>query len=552
MNKIAIMALGGLDEDGMNMTLVEIDDDIIIIDCGLKYPETASLGVEVIVPDFTYVIENKDRVKGIFITHGHDDVMGALPFLLKNIDAPIYTSPLTALIIEDLFRDHKIKKYKIHRIKRSGNVTVGKLKVRTFALTHSIPDSFGLAIATDQGYIVHAVEYLIDFDLNEPSFGCDITEFAEIGKKGVFALMTESRNASREGFTSPRHRIHDAIEPYFERAEGRIILTLYDQNIYRLLEVIELANKYRRKIYFVSESQRQYLNHMSSLKYYHVPAGIEISGDNFDNNFDNVVIIVSEQGPNVFRLMNKIAMNEHEKIRLRPEDLLVIASPVVAGAEKDAAAMENELYKDGVSVESLDRKRFFTMHPSAEDLKMMMNLFKPKHYIPLKGDYRQMVDNASIALDRGFLANRIHVLDNGKKLTFANGEVESIIQEVEPEEVYVDGKDFMDSSSLVIRDREILGTDGSIVVGIVVDYKTKEIIGGPDVQSRGVIYLKDADYVVKECGNIVSRIIEQSVINNTYDNNNARNEARDQINKYVYKMTGKRPMVLPVIIEINQ
>lgn len=552
MSKISIMALGGLDEDGKNMTIVEIDDEILVIDCGLKYPETTSLGVEVIVPDFSYLIENKEKVKGIFITHGHDDVLGALPFLMQHIDAPIYAAPLTSLIIEDLFKVHKIKNAKIHRIKRSGQVSVGSIKVKTFSLTHSIPDTFGLAIWTDQGYIVHAVEYIIDFDLNDPAFGCDITEFAEIGKKGVFALLTESRSASRQGFTSPRHRVSDTVEQYFERAQGRIIITLYDQNIFRLLEVIDLANKFKRKIHFVSESQRTYLRHLGKLKYYHVPAGIEISNADFNNNFDNVVIIVSEQGPNVFRLMNKIAMNEHPKIQLRPEDSLIIASPVVSGAEKDAAGMENELYKDGVQVSSLDRNKFFTMHPSAEDLKMMINLFKPKHYIPLKGDYRQLVDNASIALNRGFLASHIHVLDNGKQIVFNNGEVESVSQRVEVEEILVDGGDILDASGLVIRDREILGNEGTMIIGVVVDFHTKEIIGGPDVQSRGVIYLKDADFVVKECGNIIVRVIKEHVAKGTYDNIEVRNEARDHMSKYVLKMTGKRPMILPVIIEINQ
>lgn len=546
------MALGGLDEDGKNMTLVEVDDEIIIVDCGIKYPETASLGVEIIIPDFSYVIENKERIKGVFITHGHDDVTGALPFLIDELKIPIYTAPFTAYILEDLFKEYNIKDYKIHRIKRTGNLTVGNLEIRTFGLTHSIQDAFGLAIWTELGYIVYTSEFIMDLDITDPTFGSDITEFAEIGKKGVFALMTESRYADYDGFTSPRHRVYDALVPYFERTKGRIIITLYDQNIFRLLEVIELATKYKRKIYFTSNQQRNYLNYLSKLKYYQVPAGIEVSDENFNNEMENVLIIVSAQGPNVFRLMNKIATGEHEKIFFSEGDLVIIASPVVAGAEKDAAAMENELYMDGVQVESLDRRRFLTMHPSSEDLKMLINLFKPKHYIPLKGDYRQLVENANLALKKGMLANNIHVLDNGKQITFENGKVESILQTAEVDDVYVDGKGFLDSGGLVIRDREILGTDGSIVIGVAVDFKTKAIIGGPDVQSRGVIYLKDADYVIRECGNIIQRVITKAVKDNKYDNATARNEARDQMNKYVYKMTGKRPMILPVIIEINQ
>ncbi len=552
MEKVRIMTLGGLDEDGRNMTLVEINDQIIIIDAGLKYPENNVLGVEMIIPNFHYLVENKDKILGIFITHAHDDVMGALPYLIKEINIPIYTAPFTAIVIDSILKSHGLKGYKVHRIKRYGNLVIGKLKVITFGLTHSIADTFGLAISTEQGYIVHASEYIIDFDISESSpYDCDITEFADLGKKNVLMLMTESKSSDRPGFTSPRHRIASQLERYIENSEGRVIVTLYEQNLFRLMEVIDLAVKHKRKLYFANENQRQYLNNLSQLKYYQFPVGMEIRNPSFNNDIDDVIIVVSEQGPKVFRLMHTIATGDHSSIRLREGDTVVICSPVVPGAERDASKMEDELYKDGVHVATLNREDVLTMHPSTEDLKMMLQLLKPSYYIPLKGDYRQLVNNATLALNRGYYADHIIVLDNGQVASFEDGKFKSMSEFVNIEEVLIDGNESLDSSGLVLRDRESLATDGAIIIGIVIDFQTKEVLGGPDVQSRGVIYLKDADYVVKECGKIMEQVIMKQVQENRYENMAARTEAKEQMVKYVQKMTGKRPMILPVIIEIN-
>jgi ribonuclease J len=551
MEKVRILTLGGLDEDGRNMSIVEIDDDIIVIDAGLKYPDNSLLGVESIIPNFSYLTERIDRVLGIIITHGHDDVMGALPYFIKECNVPIYAAPFTALVIEDILRKHQISDYKLHRIKRAGNHSIGRHKIRTFSLTHSICDTMGIAIQTQHGYIVHASEYIIDFDLNIPAFDCDITEFAEIGKKGVFALMTESRSSERVGFTSPRHRIKSALEPIIENSQNRVVITLYQQNLYRLIEVFELAVKYRKKIVFASENHRSYINYLKKLKYYNVPDDLEIRPNRFDNNREDVIVIVADQGPTVFRLMHTIATGDHSFIQLRQSDTIVIASPIVPGSEKDASRMEDELFKDGVQVETLSREEFLTMHPSSEDLKMMLTLFKPKYYVPLKGEYRHLIENANLALNRGYYAGNIVVLDNGQVAYFEDGELKAQSEFIETEEVFIDGSESLDSTGLVLKDREILATDGTLIVGMVINHQTKEILGGPDVQSRGVIYLKDADYVVKECGNILERVINEAVEQNRYDNVSARNEAREHMSKYVLKMTGKRPMILPVIIEIN-
>lgn len=551
MDQFKIVALGGLDEDGKNMTVFEVNEEIVLVNCGLKYPENEQLGIEIVIPDFTYLVKNKQKVKGIFITHGHDDVMGALPYLIKQVNVPIYATPFTAVLIEDMMKKQHIKDYVIHRIKRFGEVKAGSLSVRTFGMTHSIPDAIGVAINTPNGYVVHPGEFVIDFDMKIPSFSCDITEFAEIGKKGVFLMTAESVGCERAGFTSPRHRITNHIEPIFENSDSRIFVTMYEQNIYRLIEVIELANKYNRKIYFFNKSQRENMRQLEALKYYHMPAGLEISDSQFTNDLENVVVVVAASGPNVFRQMNRIAMGEESTIELRPEDQVIVASPVVPGTEKDAGTMENELYKDNVSVLTLDRKEVLSMHASREDLKMISSLFKPKYYVPIKGEYRQMVENANLALEGGMSAANIVVLDNGQIATFENGRLKTTADLITLEDVNIDGNAHLDTQGLVLRDRQTLSTDGVIIIGIVINHKTKEVIGGPDVQSRGVIYLKDADHIVKEIGKIIESTIHDAVKANTYENMSARMDAKDRVSKFVLKETGKRPMVLPVIIEIN-
>ncbi len=551
MEKVKVMTLGGLDEDGRNLTIVEVDEKIVIIDAGLKYPDHSLLGVEIIIPNFSYLVERKDKIVGIFITHGHDDVMGALPYFIKECNVPIYTAPFTSLIIEDMMRQHQINEYTLKPIKRQDKLNLNGLEIRTFGLTHSICDTIGIAIKTKHGYIVHASEYIIDFDQNLPSFDCDITEFAEIGKEGVYMLMTESRNSERVGFTSPRHRVKSALEPIIEASEGRVVISLYQQNLFRLIEVFELAIKYKKKIFFANDNHRPYINYLKKLKYYQLPDKIELHPNQFNNHRDDVIIVVADQGPNVFRLMHSIATGDHASILLKQSDTVIIASPVVAGTERDAARMQNELFKDGVSVVNLSREQFFTMHPSSEDLKMMLTMFKPTYYIPLKGEYRQLIENANLALNRGYHATNIIVLDNGQVAQFKDGQIEALSEFIDIEDVLIDGKESLDSTGLVLRDREILATDGTLIVGIVINHQTKEILGGPDVQSRGVIYLKDADYVVKECGHILENVINKAVQENRYENISARNEAREQMSKYVLKMTGKKPMILPVIIEIN-
>lgn len=551
MSKIRIFALGGLDEDGKNMYIVENGNDIFAIECGMKYPGADQLGIEMIIPDFEYLKENADRVKGVFITHGHDDVIGALANLLKEVKVPVYMAPLTAKLFERRAKKEGLKDYEIHRVRRNGQFKIGQTEIRTFGTTQSIADGFGVAIRTEDGYVVYTSEFIVDYDTKTDAFKFDMTDIMEIGRRGVLALLSESVGATREGHSAPQHRITKIIEPYFEDAKGRIIVTTYSQNLYRVIELVELANRFNRKIMIYDDELRSLMQDMANLGYYRIPAGLDIAPQNFDNNLDNTLILVAGNGKTIFKKMHNIATHEDNVIQLRPSDTVIIASPAVPGTEREESSMEDDLYKETPNVFAVDAKRAFSMHASIEDLKMMLFLLNPQYYIPVKGEYRQLISNANIALDMGYPANNIIVLDNGQIATIEDGTVARKFDSIDVDDVFVNGNENLDAGGMVLKDREVLSTDGAIIVGVVVNHVTKQIIGGPDVQSRGVIYLKDADYIIKEIGKIMENVINTSAEAGTYDNMNCRAEARDKISRYVMKETGKKPMILPAIVEIN-
>ena len=546
------MALGGLDEDGKNMYLVEIDGDIFVVDAGLKYPsETEQLGIEYIIPDFTYLIEHKDRVKGVFISHGHDDVMYALGHLLTQIDVPVYATALTAKLLEIEFRKHKLNNKYIHVIKRNDSIQIGNHVIHTFPVMQSIADGVGFAFETDSGMIVYASEFIFDYDFLNKAFTMDVNALSEMGKNNVLVLMSESTGSGRSGYTAPKHRISDHVEHYFEDVDKRIIITLYRQNLFRIMEVLELAARYNKKVYFYDPEHIKLLNTVDDLGYYKLPKNIIVDPHDFNNDMKDVVVVVSGSGNEVFKLMHNIAIGEDRYVELREEDIVIIASPMVPGTEKDATAMENDLYKADVKIVKLNAKEILSMHASTEDLKMMLYLIRPKYYLPIIGEYADLINNADIAVQMGYTPDRIIILDNGQFATFENGRLSSTSDQIDLEDTAIDASDMRDVSGMVLKDREKLSTDGAIICGVVLDFKTKKVIGGPDVQSRGVIYLKDADYILNEIGKLLISTIERNVEEGTYDNMQVRIEAREAISRYVLKVTGKTPMILPAIVEIN-
>lgn len=549
MQKVRIMALGGLDEDGKNCYVLEIGNDIFVIEAGIKYPETEQLGVEYIIPDFTCLINNAERIKGVFITHGHDDVMGALLFLLKEKpEIPVYATALTAKLLESSLPDNKKR---INIIKRNDMLNIDGHLVHSFPVMQSIADGVGLAFETEMGAIIYTSEFIVDYDFTNPQFSMNIDIINRLKNRNVLCLLSESKGANKQGYTTPKHRISDNIETFFENCDGRIIMSVYSQNLFRIIEIIELAKKYNQRVFFYNKEHFKILKYVEDLGYYRVPQGLIINDKDFSNDLENVVCVVSGAGNKVFRLMNNIAIGEDRVIELKENDNVIIASPIVPGTEKLAANMENDLYKAGVKVHKLSSSEVFSMHASKEDLKMMLYLIKPKYYLPIKGDYAQLIANADIAVEMGYTPDKIIILDNGQYATFENGKLVSTRDTLELEDVLIDGSDNTDVSGMVLKDRETLSTDGAIVLGVVIDFKTKELIGGPDVQSRGVIYVKDAENILAEIGNILVETIQEAVKDHRYENMQVRMEAKERISRFVLKETGKKPMILPAIVEIN-
>lgn len=549
--RIRIFCLGGLDEDGKNMMVVEVDQDIYIIEAGIKFPEEKeSLGIEFIVQDFTYLIENQDRIAGIFITHGHDDVMGALPYLMKNIKANIYTSPLASKAIHKVFKKERITGSKIYTIKRHDQRKIGAHKVVFFPVTHAYPGTFGLAISTSQGHVVYSGEFIEDYDDLHDSYRGDFTTCSKLGNEGVLVLLQESKGAERSGHTAPNHRITEKFSQVLEQTDhNRVFVSVYTQSVYRIQEIIECCIQYDRPMIFYSKELRELVANLEDFNV-SIPKKLVLDPSYIKEAPDNVVVIISGQGKSLFKTMSNIANNEVEDIVFTQNDVIVIASPVIPGVEKVFKSMENDIYKEEGTILVLDRN-VLSMHPSKEDLKMMLFLMKPKYYIPVKGEYRHLYMNSEIALEMGYKPSQIILLDNGQVATFENQKLRSCSMELELHDVMIDGKENWDMAGVVLKDREILSTDGVMILAIGLDAKTKKIINGPDIQTRGLIYVKDAEYITTDVGKILEDTIQEAVANKTYDNLTTRNEIRDKISKYLYKQTAKRPMVLPVILEIN-
>ncbi len=550
MEKIQVFGLGGFDENGKNMLVIEINDDIFIVEAGIKYPEKNNLGVKFLIPDMKYIIENKKRVKAVFVTHAHDDLCLALPYLMKEVKAPIYTGALSAEIIKNLLRDEQIDA-KVIALKKSETLYINKREVKTFGLTHSFPNNYGIAIKTTKGYIVYLGEHVIDYDINFPEFSCDINELSSIGKQGVLMLFTESVYADKAGHTTPKHRIADFLETRLLEAKNRVVIIAHSQSLFRLIEILETCRFFNKKVYFKNKQTFELLKMMERLNYYRFDKKLIVTEAEYDNTLDNIVVLVTDDGKALYKAVQKIAVKEDSKIQFRETDTIIMCAPTIANAESEVSSMMNEIYKEGNIVESINSKVVLSMHPSQEDLKMMIYLFKPKYYIPMKGEYRHLIRNAELAYSMGLDDENIIVLDNGQIAEFSNGELVDKSQFIELEDVKIDGLDTLEEGGVVLRDREILSRKGVIILGVALDSKTKKVLNGPDIQTRGLVYLKESKAVIDQTGVIMLETIKELVAGGQYDNFEARGEIKDKIGKFLQKEIGKKPMIVPIIIELN-
>ena len=564
MNKsvVKLTPIGGQAENGKSMYCLEIDDQWFIIDAGYRFPEVDKLGVDVIIPNFDYLKENKDKIKAIFITHGHDDVMGALPYLLQEVNVPIYTTDLTADLIDQLLKrymrhSHVSYKYKIKRVNMNATIKVAGVTVEFFPITHSIPRSVGLAFLTPNGYVVYSSEFIIDFGAPE-RFRCNIQKMMEIGKKGVLALLCESSYSKNDGYTSPKHKLTDKIESIFEDATGRIIISSYAQNAFRTQEIAQLAKKYNRKICFYGRDKYDNTNTIMRIARHtkrpildiHPSYIADSKAISDKKNMDKLVVLLSGSPRRIYHDILDIIDGGDEKLKLQESDTFIVASPVLPGTEKIANRAINELYKTDTQIHVLKNKELQSMHASEEDIKVLIQILNPKYFIPIKGEYQHFVAVSDVAKKMSIKDDNIIIVDNGEIITFNDGKLQDYRDSITIEDVMIDGLGIGDVGVKVIDDRNQLQNDGVVIIGMTIDGKTKEIVANTDVQTRGFIYLKDSENIVRAIIEMAEKELEAYKKDDNGDIRDVRQTIKDKANRYIIKETGKRPVILPVIIEL--
>lgn len=549
-NKLRIIPLGGLNEIGKNITLIECDEDIVICDCGMTFPEDEMLGVDIVIPDITYLEKNKERIKGIVLTHGHEDHIGAIPYVLKKINVPIYGTRLTLGLLENKLKEHNLKP-KMHVVNFNDKVRLGKIVVEFIRQCHSIPDSAALAFHTPAGVIVHTGDFKIDFT---PIMGGvnDLNRFAELGDKGVLCLLAESTNVERKGYTLSERVVGETFRTIFhEYTENRIIVATFASNMQRIQQIIEAAEKHGRKIVLSGRSMINNVNVAKELGYLRVKDSsiIDINKMNKYDDSEICIITTGSQGEPMSAL-TRIAYNEHRKIQLTPNDLIILSAHPIPGNENAVSKVINKLIELDAKViyESLGEIHV-SGHACQEELKLIHSLLKPRYFIPVHGEQRHLKLHAQLAESMGMNPKNIFIMNSGEVLELDKRKAE-IVDEVTSGNVLVDGLGVGDVGNIVLRDRKHLSEDGLIIVVLTLSKEDGSTIAGPDIISRGFVYVREADDLMEEAKKKVIIAIEDCQRRNIKDWSSIKNAIRDSLKKYIYQTMKRNPMILPVIMEV--
>ncbi|WP_058260511.1 ribonuclease J [Fenollaria timonensis] len=549
-NKLRIIPLGGLNEIGKNITLIECDEDIVICDCGMTFPEDEMLGVDIVIPDITYLEKNKERIKGIVLTHGHEDHIGAIPYVLKKINVPIYGTRLTLGLLENKLKEHNLKP-KMHVVNFNDKVRLGKIVVEFIRQCHSIPDSAALAFHTPAGVIVHTGDFKIDFT---PIMGGvnDLNRFAELGDKGVLCLLAESTNVERKGYTLSERVVGETFRTIFhEYTENRIIVATFASNMQRIQQIIEAAEKHGRKIVLSGRSMINNVKVAKDLGYLRVKDSSIIDINKMSKYDDSEICIITtgSQGEPMSAL-TRIAYNEHRKIQLTPNDLIILSAHPIPGNENAVSKVINKLIELDAKViyESLGEIHV-SGHACQEELKLIHSLLKPRYFIPVHGEQRHLKLHAQLAESMGMNPKNIFIMNNGEVLELDKRKAE-IVDEVISGNVLVDGLGVGDVGNIVLRDRKHLSEDGLIIVVLTLSKEDGSTIAGPDIISRGFVYVREADDLMEEAKKKVVLAIEDCQRRNIKDWSSIKNAIRDSLKKYIYQTMKRNPMILPVIMEV--
>ena len=548
--KLDIIPLGGLGEIGKNMTVFRYGDDIILIDAGLKFPEDDMLGIDLVIPDTTYLMDNREKVKGIFLTHGHEDHIGSLPFLLKQLPVPVYGTALTLGILQGRLEEAGVSSAGLHVIKPGNVIKAGCFKLEFIRVNHSIPDSVAIAINTPIGYVIHTG----DFKFDQTPVDGQVTEFsklAEFGDKGVLALLADSTNAERPGYTPSEKSVGATFDDEFRFAKNRIIIATFSSNVHRIQQIVESAVKYNRKVAVIGRSMQNVVGIALELGYLKIPEGVLIDIDDTRNYAPNKIVIITtgSQGEPMSAL-TRMALGDHRKVDIVPGDTVIISARPIPGNEKLVSNTIDKLFQLGAEViyESANGVHV-SGHASQEELKMMHNLVRPKFFIPVHGEYRHLVKHAKLAESMGMSKRNIVIAENGSVIELTTDKI-SINGKVQSGIVLIDGLGVGDVGNIVLRDRRQLSQDGIMIVVIGIDKASGKVSSGPDIVSRGFVFVREAEDLMEDARDKVQMALDKCEDGNITEWSAIKSAVRDSLGKFLFERTRRRPMILPIIMEV--
>ena len=549
-NKVQIIPLGGLGEIGKNMTVFRYGDDIILIDAGLMFPEDDMLGIDLVIPDITYLIENKDKVKAIFLTHGHEDHIGALPYVMKQLEVPVYGTALTLGILQGRLRENDVSDENLVTIKPGDKIGAGAFNLEFIRVNHSIPDAVSIVIKTPIGTIIHTGDFKFD---QTPVDGqvTQFNKFAEFGDAGVLALLADSTNAERPGFTQSEKMVGQTFDDEFRYARNRIIVATFSSNVHRIQQVVDSAVKYKRKVAVIGRSMINVVNIAMELGYLNIPEGVLIDIDETNNyTADQIVIITTGSQGEPMSALTRMAMNDHKKVGIMPGDTVIISATPIPGNEKLVSRTINHLYKLGAEViYEKSNGVHVSGHASQEEIKLMHNLVRPKYFIPVHGEYRHLIKHANIAKDLGMPKENIVIAENGSVIELSKEGI-NVASKIQSGKVLVDGLGVGDVGNIVLRDRRLLSQDGIMIVVVTIDHETYQVVSGPDIVSRGFVYVREAEDLMEEAREKVLSALDRCETNGVTEWSMIKSAIRDSLGRFLYEKTRRRPMILPIIMEI--
>lgn len=547
--RVKIIPLGGLERIGMNITAFETEESIIVVDCGLAFPEDDMLGVDLVIPDVTYLKDHADKVKGFVITHGHEDHIGALPYVLQELNIPIYATKLTMAIIENKLKEHNLLKVVKRKVVKYGQyINLGDFRIEFIRTNHSIADSTALAIYTPAGIVIHTGDFKVDYT---PVFGdpIDLARFGELGKKGVLALMSDSTNAIKPGFTSSERTVGKTLDNIFaDNAKHRIIVATFASNVDRVQQIINSAEKYGRKVVIEGRSMVNIINTAAELGYIQMPNNILITIEEMQNYTDEQLVLITtgSQGE-AMAALSRIAANIHRKLSIKPGDTVIFSSTPIPGNEKSVSKVINELSMKGAKV--IFQDTHVSGHACQEELKLIYSLVKPKYAIPVHGEFRHLQANRQIALDMGIPKENTFLLSSGSVLEMSE-ERAGVVDKVQAQGIMVDGLGVGDVGNIVLRDRQHLSENGLIIIVLTLEKGSNMVLAGPDIVSRGFVYVREAENLMDECREVVNEALDHMVDRGITDWSRIKTEIRDTLNDFLWKKTKRNPMILPIIMEV--